>query len=147
MAITVDPGEDRMVFARQVKAASDAELTEMLTGHRRTAVLDGLVRGMPDVFRADRAGTLDAVVHWRVTGRADGADDVFELRIADGRCVVSGRPERKPRLVLRIDGVDFVKMTTGNADARMLFLRGRLRARGNLALVNKFPGLFEVPKP
>jgi hypothetical protein len=29
----------------------------------------------------------------------------------------------------------------------MLFLRGRLRARGDLGLVNRFPTLFDVPKP
>lgn len=147
MTIEVNPRDDPAVFARRVKAAPDAELRQLLAGDRRATVLDDLVRGMPDVFRADRAGTLEAVVHWHVTGRADGVDDVFELRIADGRCVVSERAELTPRLVLRIDAADFVKMATGNANARLLFMRGRLRARGDLGLVNKFPALFDVPKP
>ena len=147
MTISANPKDDPSVFAREVKTASDGALRELLAGDRRDAVLDALVQGMPAVFRSDRAGTLEAVVHWHVAGRPDGTEDVFEIRIAGGRCVVADRPQAAPRLVLRIDAVDFVKMTTGNANARMLFLRGRLRARGDLGLVNKFPTLFDVPRP
>ncbi|MEU3457595.1 SCP2 sterol-binding domain-containing protein [Micromonospora sp. NPDC006766] len=122
-------------------------MRELVAGDRRGAVLGDLIAGMPDVFRPDRAGSLKAVVHWHVTGPADGDDDVFELEIADGRCTVSPRPDRTPRLVLHLDAVNFVKMTTGNANARMLFLRGKLKARGDFGLINKFPALFEVPRP
>jgi len=147
MSITLNPAESPATFASQVKAASDGELRDLVGSDRRATVLDDLVAGMPDVFRPDRAGSLDAVVHWHVTGRPDGADDVFELRIADGSCAVAAKPEREPRLVLHLDAVNFVKMATGNANARMLFVRGKLRARGDLGLVNKFPTLFDVPKP
>ena len=147
MTIAVNPAENPAAFARQVKAASDEDLRALLGGDRRSAVLTDLVAGMPDVFRADRAGGVEAVVHWHVTGRPDGGDDVFELRIADRQCAVSPRATDTPRLVLHLDGPNFVKMATGNANARMLFLRGRLRARGDLGLVNKFPTLFDVPRP
>ncbi|WP_374198045.1 SCP2 sterol-binding domain-containing protein [Micromonospora sp. PLK6-60] len=146
MVVKVMPSEDRAAFARWVQQASDDELKELLA-QSRADVLTALVEGMPDVFRADRAGTLDVVVHWRVTGRPDGDADVFELRIAEGRCVVVPPETPAPQLVLTLDPVNFVKMTTGNANARMLFLRGRLRARGDLGLVNRFPSLFDVPKP
>lgn len=136
---------DRPAFARWVKKASDDELREMLD-QSRGDILTALVGGMPDVFRADRAGALDVVVHWRVT-RPDGDADVFELRIAEGRCVVAAPETPAPQLVLTLDPVNFVKMTTGNANARMLFLRGRLKARGDLGLVNRFPTYFDVPRP
>ncbi|MET7468254.1 SCP2 sterol-binding domain-containing protein [Micromonospora sp. NPDC005599] len=147
MVSMVNPAEGAATFARQVKKASDAELRELVAGDRRKTVLGDLIAGMPDVFRPDRAGALQAVVHWHVTGPADGEDDVFELEIAGGRCTVSPRPARTPRLVLHLDAVNFVKMTTGNANARMLFLRGKLKARGDLGLINKFPALFDVPRP
>lgn len=147
MTIAVNPAEQPAVFARQVKAASDDELRELLAGDRRTTVLTELVDGMPDVFRADRAGSAEVVVHWHVTGRPGGGEDVFGLLISGGRCTVVPPSEPKPGLVLRVDAVDFVKMTTGNANARMLFVRGRLRARGDLGMVNKLPTLFDVPRP
>lgn len=146
MAITFHPGQDRAAFALQVKKASDDELRELLDRDRE-AVLTALVDSMPAVFRSDRAGTLEAVVHWRVTGRPDGGDDVFELRIADGQCVVVPPGTPTPRLVLQLDPVNFVKMATGNAGAQLLFLRGRLRVRGDLGLVSRFPALFDVPRP
>src|SRR5689334_20554664 len=147
MTIATSPADDPAGFARQVKAAPEAELRELVAGPARTAVLAGIFERMPDVFRGDRAGDLEAVVHWHVTGAPGGGDDVFELRIAGGRCVVADRPSGTPRLTLWLDGVHFVKMTTGNAGARMLFLRGKLKARGDLGLVNRFPSLFDVPAP
>jgi hypothetical protein len=146
MVMVFDPALGRAAFARQVRNATDDDLLDLL-GRSRTEVLTTLVEGMPDVFRADRAGSLEAVVHWRINGRPDGHDDVFELRIAGGRCVVAAPGGEAPRLVLQLDPVSFVKMTTGNANARLLFLRGRLRARGDLGLVNRFPALFDVPRP
>jgi SCP-2 sterol transfer family len=147
MTIVVSPADDPATFARQVKAAAPGEVDELVAGGRRAEVLAGIFLRMPEVFRADRAGSLEAVVHWHVTGPPEGADDVFELRIADGHCVVAERPEQTPRLTLWLDAVNFVRMTTGNANARLLFMRGKLRARGDLGLVNKFPGLFDVPRP
>lgn len=146
MVMTVNPADDRAAFSRWVKKASDDDVRAVLA-ESRDDVLVPLVEGMPDVFRADRAGTLDVVVHWRITGRPDGGEDVFELHIAGGRCVVTKPGTPAPRLTLWLDAINFVKMTTGNANARMLFLRGRLRARGDLGLVNRFPALFDVPRP
>jgi hypothetical protein len=146
MSIEVNPAHDPAAFARHVRAMSDADLELLMCGERRATILEGIFRRMPDVFRADRAGALDAVVHWHIPGRADNGEDVYELRIAGGRCVVADRPDSTPRLTLRLDAVNFVKMATGNANARMLFLRGRLKARGDLGLTNKFPSLFDIPK-
>jgi len=147
MVTTIKPSEDRAAFARWVKTASNDDLEEVLA-QSRDDILTALVEGMPEVFRPDRAGSVDVVVHWRVTGRPDGGEDVFELRVAEGRCVVAAAPDTPaPQLVLRLDAVNFVKMTTGNANARTLFLRGRLRARGDLGLVSRFPSFFDVPKP
>ncbi|MEV0899209.1 SCP2 sterol-binding domain-containing protein [Actinoplanes sp. NPDC049802] len=146
MVMKINPAEGRAAFATWVKQAPDDDLRRLLT-ESRDDVLVPLVEGMPEVFRADRAGTLDIVVHWRVTGRPDGGEDVFELHIAGGRCVVRDPGTQAPQLTLWLDALDFVKMTTGNAGARMLFLRGKLRARGDLGLVNRFPALFDVPRP
>ncbi len=146
MTIEGDPKEDRAAFAGQVKAASTQVLQELVGGERRAAILADLAAGMPDAFRADRAGSLRAVVHWHVSGGSEG-DDVFEVRIADGRCAVGAPSVDTPELALYLDAVDFVRMTTGNAGARMLFLRGRMRVRGDLGLVNRLPALFDVPKP
>jgi len=138
---------DRLEYARLVKRSTADELRQLLAGERRSSVLDGIVFAMPDVFRADVAGRLRAVVHWVVGGRADGGSDVYELVIADGVCTVSPRPQGTPQLTLTVDAVDFLRMTTGNTHPVVLVMSGRLKAKGDLALTAKFPTLFATPHP
>jgi len=139
---TMDPVE----FSRVVKRTSTDDLRRVLTGDRRNTILDELVRRMPDVFRADRATGISAVVHWRVGGRADGGVDTYEVTIDGGVCTTTHRPEREPRLVLTIGGVDFLRVITGNASPVALLMRGKLKSKGDLSLTAKFPNLFEPPR-
>jgi hypothetical protein len=137
---------DPLDFARFVKRTPAEELLRLMRGERRAAVLDEVFRRMPGVFRADRAGTLDAIVHWRVGDRPDGGNDVYELAIADGACVVSPAPTAEPKLTLTLGAVDFLRLVTGNVHAVVLVMRGRLRTTGNVALTARFPSLFDVPR-
>lgn len=138
----VDPRE----FARLVKDASSGELKQLMHSAARTPVLDKIFHDMPGVFRGDRAGALAAVIHWKVGDRPDGGVDTYELIIEDGVCVCSAAPEREPRLQMSIGGVDFLRMVTGNANPVSLFMRGRLRAKGDVGLAMKVPNLFEPPR-
>src|SRR5262245_48401600 len=140
--VTMDPHE----FARAVKVADSDELNRLMQGERRTRVLEKIFTDMPGVFRADRAGSLDAVLHWQIGDRPDGGSDTYELVISQGTCRLSPAPEQQPQLRLAIGAVDFLRMVTGNANPLLLFMRGRLRAKGDLQLVGKVPGLFDVPK-
>ncbi|MFI2407877.1 SCP2 sterol-binding domain-containing protein [Micromonospora chersina] len=101
---------------------------------------------MPGVFRADRAGTTTAVLHWKVGDRPGGGADTYELVIADRTCTRSAAPDRPATLELSIGGVDFLKMVTGNANPVALFVLGKLKARGDIGLTARVPNLFDVPK-
>lgn len=141
------PLSDRLAFARRIKAASDAELLALMQSPRRAAIVHDIGADLPGVFLADRAGDLEAVVHWTVTGRPDGGADTLQLVITGGTLTVTTEPTRAPRLTLTLGPVDFLKMITGNANATMLFLRGRMKARGDLGLTTRFPSLFDTPRP
>ncbi len=133
-------------FALLVKRSPVDELKRLMQGDQRKAVLDEIFVRMPDVFRPEKAGATDAVVHWRIADRPDGGEDTYELVIAGGTCTVSATPLRQPRLALTIGAVDFLKMVTGNANPMTLFLRGRMKAKGDLGLATRFPSLFDIPK-
>src|SRR5262245_47305683 len=87
---------DPLDFARLVKKASTDELRRMMHGDQRAAVLDELFTRMPGVFRADRAGSTSAVIHWVIGDRPDGQTDTYELVIANGTCQLSARPDQSP---------------------------------------------------
>ncbi|MEV8513808.1 SCP2 sterol-binding domain-containing protein [Dactylosporangium sp. NPDC051484] len=137
-----EPGD----FARLVKRTPVEDLRNLMTGERRCAVLDELFRRMPDVFRADRASSLDAVIHWVIGDRPDGGTDRYELTISNGVCRVSPAPTREPRLTLTIGAVDFLHVVTGNAHPVILVMKGKLHTKGDMVLTAKFPSLFDVPK-
>jgi len=133
-------------FAQLVKSASNEQLHAVMSGDLRDKVLGEVLGRMSTLFRADRAGNTNAVVHWTVGDRADGGSDTYELVIADGACVVSPAPTHEPKLALTLGGVDFLKVVSGNANPVMLFMTGKLKAKGDLGLAAKIGELFDIPK-
>ncbi|MFC7545981.1 SCP2 sterol-binding domain-containing protein [Plantactinospora sp. GCM10030261] len=137
---------DSRSFAQLVKETPPDDLREVLRGDQGRGILDEMVARMPEVFRSDRAGSLGAVIHWRIQGRADHGTDVYQVVIADGRCEPSASADREPALTLTLDAVDFLRMVTGNAHPVMLSMKGKLKTSGDLGLTAKFPSLFDIPK-
>ena len=93
---SVDPKQ----FAQLVKSASNDKLAAVVSGDLRDKVLGAIFGRMPTLFRADRAGNTNAVVHWIVGDGPDGGSDTYELVIADGTCTLSPTPEHEPKLAL-----------------------------------------------
>jgi putative sterol carrier protein len=133
-------------FAKLVKSTPDAEIAAALQGANRANILDAIFARMPDLFRADRAGSTDAVIHWNISDRPDGGVDTYELVIADGKCTLSPTPENDPRLAVTVNPVDFVKVVSGNGNPVMMFMTGKLKAKGDLGLAANIQNLFDIPK-
>ena len=138
----VDPKK----FSQLVKGASNDQLATLMRSDMREKVLAEIFGRMPSLFRADRAGATNAVVHWTVGDRADGGSDTYELVIANGACELSATPTHDPKLALTLGGVDFLKVVSGNANPVMLFMTGKLKAKGDLGLAAKIGDLFDIPK-
>ncbi|SRR6266536_263168 len=139
---TMDPQE----FAQLVKKTPDDELKQIMQSERRGPVLDEIFSRMAGLFRPEKAGGTNAVIHWRVGDRPDGGVDTYELVIADGTCTLSPKPEREPKVALTLGVVDFLKVVSGNANPMMLFMGGKLKAQGDLGLAANIGNLFNIPK-
>jgi hypothetical protein len=139
---TVEPKE----FAKLVKSTPDSQIAELLSGEHRKAALDAIFAKFPDLFRPDRAGSTNAVIHWSVSGAPDGGTDTYELVIADGKCTLSPKPEHDPKLAITVGPVDFVKVVSGNGNPMMMFMTGKLKAKGDLGLAANIANLFDIPK-
>jgi SCP-2 sterol transfer family len=139
-------GVEPQQFAELVKSTPADQLKAALQGEQRTQILDAIFERMPTLFRPDRAGNTNAVIHWIVGDRADGGADTYELVIADGTCTLSPKPEHDPKLALTLGAVDFLKVVSGNGNPVMMFMTGKLKAKGDLGLAANIANLFDIPK-
>jgi putative sterol carrier protein len=99
-------------------------------------------RAMRQRFNPERAGDLEAVVEFWITGGRDGRAENWQVVIEQGDCQVTESLEREPDLTVEIDGVPFLKLVTGNAAGPTLFLKGDLKLDGDLLLASKLPRIF-----
>jgi hypothetical protein len=139
---SVDPKQ----FAQIVKSTPDSKLQELMSSDLRGKVLDEVFGRMPALFRPDRAGSTNAVIHWNVTGRPDGGTDTYEVVIENGTCTLSPSPDRDPKLTLTMGPVEFLKVVAGAGNPVMMFMTGKLKAKGDLGLAANIANLFDIPK-
>lgn len=132
-------------FASMVKSASREQLEALLSGPNRTALLDAIFARMPGQFRADRAGNTNTVITWTITGGPAG-DSVYNLVIADGVCTVSTDPGDEPKVTFTLSGHDFLQLISGNANPMMLFMTGKVKVKGDVALAANVANLFDLPR-
>jgi hypothetical protein len=71
-------------FARSVAATKDKHLAEGMRGPLREQVLDEIFRRMEEHFEPRRADGLDAVIRFRIGGRADGGYDRYDVEVRAG---------------------------------------------------------------
>jgi hypothetical protein len=138
----VDPQQ----FAKLVKSTPDAQIKQVMQSDHRGKILDEVFGRMPSLFRPDRAGSTNAVIHWNVTDRPDGGVDTYEVVIENGACTLSETPARDPKLSLTMGPVEFLKVVTGGGNPVMMFMTGKLKAKGDLGLAANIANLFDIPK-
>lgn len=147
-AHSVDPAlPDAAEIARVVRDTPDEQLREAMRGEIRELVLDEVFRRFPEHADATRAKGMSGAMEWKITGRADGGYDRYVVAIEHGEVRAGRDVDARPRAVMRLDGVDFLRLVTGNASPTMSFLRGKLRLKGDLAFAAQLPRVFRIPGP
>ncbi|HEY6594390.1 MAG TPA: SCP2 sterol-binding domain-containing protein [Asanoa sp.] len=139
---SVDPQQ----FSRLVKSTPDAQIAQVMQSDMREKIIDEVFDRMPKLFRADRAGATNAVIHWNITDRPDGGVDTREVVIENGTCFTSEKAERDPKLSLTMGPVEFLKIVGGAGNPVMMFMTGKLKAKGDLGLAANIANLFDMPK-
>jgi putative sterol carrier protein len=132
-------------YAALVAGATDEQLEEGLARNREV-LLEQVFQRMPERFLAHKAGDLNAVIEWRIRrpeGR--GESDRWQVVIENGSCRSVRGVSAEPTVTFTLNGVDFIKLITGNASGPMLFTFGRLKIGGDLMLAARVQGFFEVP--
>lgn len=140
---TMSPEE----FAQTVKTMSDPEISEVMRGEHRVAILDAIFDRFPTLFRADRAAGVGTTTQFRITGGPDDhPHDTYEVVVDDGECRVSEEPGDEYDVSLMMAPPEFTKMVTGRGNPTMLVMRGKIKVKGDLAAAAQFPSMFDIPK-
>ena len=132
-------------FAQLVKTTPDSQIAEVMNGDARNKILDEVFNRMPTLFRAEKAGDTQAVIHWVITGGPNGSD-TYETVIENGACTVTNQPARDPKLAMTMDPVTFLKVVSGDGNPMMMFMTGKIKAKGDLGLAAQVAKLFDIPK-
>jgi predicted lipid carrier protein YhbT len=135
-------------FARIVKGLSAKQLGEIAAdGALRARVLEEVFGRMERQFRPEAAGTLEALIRWKVTGQGDSPDAVYETKITGGTCTVTeGRSEAEPRVTLVMGDADFLKLVSGNSSPVTMFMLRKVKIAGDVALAAGLTRYFDIPK-
>ncbi|AXG12366.1 SCP2 sterol-binding domain-containing protein [Intrasporangium calvum] len=126
-------------------ALSDQELHALLTSDNRGDVISAVFRAMPGLFRPDRAGSVAMTAHWSITERPDGGSDDWTIRVADGVCTAAPGHEGDATLTLTMGPEPFTKLMTKRGNPVMMFMTGKIKAKGDLSLAANFGSFFDTP--
>jgi putative sterol carrier protein len=136
-------------FAKLIAVATDEQINEVATGPHRKQILDQIFSRAAEHVEPQRAKGNDAVVHFKILDRPEdqgGGYDHYEIVLEDGKATVSEKPEKDPRLTVKVNPLHFFKLITGKESGPVLFMTGRLKIEGDLMFASQLTSFFRLPK-
>jgi predicted lipid carrier protein YhbT len=129
-----------------VRATTPDELRVAARGELRDLTIGIVLDRLPEFVDGSRWGGAPVRMALRLTGRADGGDDVVVLHLdGAGATATRGDGGPTPEIEIEADALDLLLLVTGQEHAALLFLRGGLRLSGDARLAIAAAGCFSVP--
>jgi putative sterol carrier protein len=133
-------------IGKLVRESSPERLEQVMRSPARKAILEGIFWQMPKQIDPAQAAGVKSSIRWNITGRPDDGTDVYQLQLDDGRCrVIKGTGGPDPRMTITIDGVEFLRLVTGNSDPMKAYFKGRIKISGDVMFAAKLASLFRMP--
>lgn len=137
-------GFDTETLARIVRSTPPDQLREGLRVNR-DALLGEVFRRMPERL-SEEGRRQRGVVKFKITGREDGGADRWFLILEGGTARTHRDLDLPARATITLDALTFLQLVTGNANPVELFVRRRLRVRGDLLFASRLPSLMTIPR-
>jgi len=106
-----------------------------------SVTVDRVIDKLPSRFVATNAEDFEAVFQFVIED-----DNDFYIAIQNQTCSVERGEHPDPNITLIMDAETVVDVVTGETDGMSAFLKGRLRAEGNVMLATKLSKLFSKEK-
>jgi hypothetical protein len=136
---------DASVFARLVKGASKSQLEALMSSDARRPVIDAIFGRMTEFYSSSGATGKRQVVHWHVTGAPGGGSDDYQTVMQGGTCTVATSLDEEPRTELFMNGTEFLKVVTNNANPITLFMTRKLKVSGDVGFATALQKMFTIP--
>ncbi len=100
-----------------------------------------IVEALPLVFQPDKAKEMNETFQFELTGEGGGT---WVAKIAEGQCIVSEGGIDNPSATISMEAADYVAIAQGKLDMARAFVSGKIKVKGDMGLIMKFPTLFKM---
>jgi putative sterol carrier protein len=133
-------------FGRLVRDTPPERLEQLMRSPARKPLLDGIFWSMPRQLDSEQAAGVETTIRWDITGRPDGGTDTYYLQLKDGRGqIIKDLPGPDSRLTITLDGVEFLRLVSGNSDPMQAYFTGQIQLAGDVMIAAKLGQLFGIP--
>ncbi len=106
--------------------------------------IEQLMQQMPEAFLPAKAGNVNAVVQFNLTGEGGGN---YVVSIADGKCTVAQGTTPTPNATVTAAAADYLAIVRGELNPMTAFMTGKIRVTGDMGLMMRFLDWFARPTP
>ena len=103
--------------------------------------IDEMMNRMPKAFLPEKAGDVEAVIQFHLTG-AEAGDWI--VSIADGKCEVEQGVTEDATMTLRADSQDYKDIIYGKLDPMTAFMQQKVKLTGNLNMALGLTKYFKL---
>ena len=103
--------------------------------------IEELMNRMPKAFLPDKAGDVESVIQYHLTGEEAGD---WVVKIGDGKCEVEQGTTDNATMTLRADSQDYKDIILGNLDPMTAFMQQKVKLTGNLNMALGLTKYFKL---
>jgi putative sterol carrier protein len=134
---------DVLEITEMIRDTSDEELRQLIDlDHFRNEAVDAILDRFEEFSDSTRLAEVDGVVRFELA-RSKKQTECHTARFSAGTVTLDAGAE--PDVIIRAGIVDFVRLVTGQSNAALLYLGGRLGIEGHELLALAVGTVFTVP--
>ncbi|MGZ4168354.1 MAG: SCP2 sterol-binding domain-containing protein [Solirubrobacteraceae bacterium] len=133
-------------IGRLVRDAPPERLDQIMKSPARRPLLDGIFWQMPRQLDTKAAANITTAIRWNITGRPDDGVDSYLLEIDRGTARTNrGNEGPDAKLTITMDGVEFLRLISGNSDPMAAYFKGRIQLAGDIMVAAQLAQIFKMP--
>lgn len=100
-----------------------------------------MLPALPQYFVPEAATGMNVTLQLELTGDAGG---LWHLVVADQQIKVNEGQAAAPNVTLKMAAGDYLAMINGETNAMQLFMQGKVKVGGDMALAMKMQSMFKM---